>query len=164
MYWSLNHYDAHVTNRLKRLADKAIEQGLSRADAGKFFANTIGKELNRSASYWELTADAITTRARSFSNISGLERIGAIKYRWDSVIDHRTSDICRHLDGKEFRVERAAELRDKVLAAETPEEAKKLMPWLPEKQVVESSISQLERLGVVLPPAHGNCRARITIL
>lgn len=163
MYWSLNHYDRHVTDRLKRLSEAAIKNGLSRADAGRFFANTIGEELQRSASYWELTADAITTRSRSFSNISGLERIGATVYEWDSVVDHRTSDICLYLDGKQFRVEAAAEVRNAMLEAETPEKAKEIMPWLPEDQVVDTPISQLESLGVVLPPAHGNCRARIVI-
>ncbi len=163
MYWSLNHYDSHVTERIKRLADTAIKNGLSRENAGKFFQNTIGQELDRSLSYWELTADAITTRSRSFGSIEGLVKAGATKYEWDSVIDPRTSAICRDLDGKVFEVARAVEVRNKMIAAETPEEAKEIMPWIPEKKFKEMSLAELQDAGVVLPPAHGRCRARIVI-
>ena len=163
MYWSLNHYDSHVTERIKRLADTVIKNGLSRENAGKFFKNTIGEELKRSDSYWELTADAITTRSRSFGSIEALVKAGATAYEWDSVIDHRTSDICRYLDGKVFRVEAAVGVRDAMIGAETPEEAKEIMPWEKPENIVDKSTSELERLGVVLPPAHGRCRARIVI-
>ena len=163
MYWSLNHYSSHTTERIKRLADQAISSGLSRRDAGKFFQNTIGQELKRDASYWELTADAITTRARSFSNISAFEEVGVERYEWDSVIDHRTSDICRYLDGKVFEVARAAEVRDAMIDAETPEDAKEIMPWAKPADVVDKPINELQSSGIVAPPAHGRCRARLVI-
>ena len=127
--------------------------------------NTIGtasRGQNR-LGYWELTADAITTRSRSFGSIEALVKAGATQYEWDSVIDHRTSDICRELDGKVFEVARAVEVRDSMINAKTPEEAKEIMPWIPEKKFKEMSLAELQSAGVVLPPAHGRCRARIVI-
>jgi len=184
MYWSLNHYSSHTTERIKRLADQAISSGMSRRDAGKFFARTIGEELKRDAAYWELTADAITTRARSFSNIAAFEELGVERYIISIVDDHRTSDICLYLGGKEvevtneqgekevlqlkeherrFDVADAAKIRDRMIEAETPEEAKEIMPWRSPKTVLSKFPKDLARSGVMMPPFHGRCRSRIVI-
>lgn len=163
MYWSLNRYDNHFTERIKELGKEAIEKGMSRVKAGKFFEQTIGREVVRNKGYWELTADAITTRSRSFGTVEGLVKAGATKYVWDSVMDHRTSDICLELNGRVFEVSRAIEVRDKIIAAKTPEEAKEISPWIPENKFKEMSFEEIKAAGVVLPPAHGRCRARINI-
>lgn len=124
----------------------------------------IGPGLTESDHYWELTADAITTRSRSFGSIEAMVKADVTQYRWDSVVDHRTSDICRSLDGKVFEVAAAVEVRDAMIAAETPEEAKEIMPWLKPDEVVDTPVEELQRLGVVLPPAHALCRASIQIV
>lgn len=187
MYWSLGHYENDTTDRMKRLADTVISSGMSRRDAGRFFENTIGKELKRDRAYWELTADAITTRSRSFSNISAFERAGVERYIISIVDDHRTSDICRYLGGKEvavvdketgesktvqlseeertFDVAAAAGVRDAMLAAKTPEEAKEIMPWKGVQRRVErgESTAQMSAGGVMMPPFHGRCRSRMVL-
>lgn len=163
MYWAGNRYDSHFAKRVKDLGDFAIKNGWSRERTGKLFANVLPSKDWQNESYWEMTADAITTRSRSFGSIEGLVKAGAKKYEWDSVIDHRTSDICRYLDGKVFEVAAAVDVRDRMIAAETPEEAKEIMPWAKPDDVVDRSTRELQELGVVLPPAHGRCRARIVI-
>ena len=164
MFWSLNHYDSHVSTRLKKLTTKVIEQGLSRHDAGLFFRNTIGEDLSRSDSYWRLTADAIATRGRSYGTISAMESAGVLEYEIDAVLDHRTSTICEYLNGKRFKVADAAQIRDLMIQATTPEQAKNISPWLSPKIVVGESPERLARMGVVVPPFHGNCRSRIVIV
>ena len=190
MYWSLNHYDSHVTERIKNLGEVVIKNGLSRENAGRFFQNTIGEELKRSDAYWRMTADAITTRSRSFGSIEAMVKAGATKYRVDAVIDHRTSDICRLLDGREvtvkdpetgeektfklddpsFEVHDAVTLRNQMIEAKTPEEVKEMSPWLSNSQTQRSLLSgdfkhthDLVRSGHMFPPFHGNCRSRLVI-
>ena len=185
MYWSLEHYDSHVTERVKRLADTAIQSGLSRRNAGKFFERTLGQELERDRAYWDLMADAITTRSRSFSNIAAFEESGIERYVISIVDNHRTSDICRYLGGKEvtfknaegvvetvqlkeherrFDVADAARVRDRMIEAKTPEEAKEIMPWRSPKTVLSKFPKDLARGGVVMPPFHGNCRSTLDIV
>lgn len=164
MFWSLDHYDTAVTKRLRRLTKKVITDGMSRADAGRFFANTIGTELDRSGSYWELTADAIATRGRSMGSVSAFERAGVLEYEIDAVLDHRTSDICEYLDGKRFKVADAVHVRSQMIEAVTPEQAKQISPWLRDKDVVDVPIERLAARGVVFPPFHGRCRSRLRIV
>jgi hypothetical protein len=164
MYWTRTHFDREWTERIANLSEEAIKGGMSRRDAGNLFRDTLGGALqNENDHYWELVADAITTRSRSFGSIEAMVKADIMSYRWDSVVDHRTSDICQHLDGKVFEVAAAVDVRDRMIAAQAPEEAKEIMPWLKPDEVLDRSSDQLQRLGVVMPPAHGNCRARVVI-
>jgi len=164
MFWSLNHYDTSVTNRIRKLTKRVISDGMSRRDAGLFFKNTIGENLKRSDSYWELTADAIATRGRSMGALSAFERAGVLEYEVDAVIDHRTSDICNYLNKKRFRVSDAVIVRGEMLQATTPEQAKQISPWLRDRDVVGAPIRELAARGVVFPPFHGRCRSRLRIV
>lgn len=161
MYWVREHFDAHVTERLTRLADTALSQGLSRVNAGRLFRNELAGTLGQSDAYWRLTADAITTRSRSFGSIEAMQKAGIDRYMIDAVVDHRTSEICEYLDGRVFEVAEAAAIRDRMIDAETPEEAKQVMPWMRPEDVVDRSESELVALGVMVPPFHGNCRSRL---
>lgn len=185
MYWLRTRFDKDTTDRIKRLADTAMKNGLSRRDATTFFKNTIGKAINEDDWYWEVVADAITTRARSFGSIEGMVKADIHEYRIDAVIDHRTSDICKYLDGqpveiedengekqtvqltdkdRTFDVRNAMRLRDRMIEAKTPEEAKDIMPWRSPKSVVGKFPADLSRMGVMMPPFHGRCRSRLVMV
>lgn len=186
MYWTRTWFDREWTERIANLSEVAIKNGMSRRDAGIFFRNTLGSQLvDETDQYWELVADAITTRSRSFGAIEAMVKADIQEYRVDAVIDHRTSDICRYLDGQPvdivndegitetvqlsdnervFQVEHAVNLRDQMIAAQTPEEAKDIMGWKSPKAVVGKFPVELARMGVVTPPFHARCRSRLVIV
>lgn len=184
MYWTRTHFDSAWTGRIKRLSEVAIKNGLSRHDAGLFFRNTLGTQLlDETDQYWELVANAVTTRSRSFGSIEAFQKAGITEYRIDAVLDHRTSEICRYLDGEEievllpdgtvnkyklddvsFKVADAVDVRDRMLAAKSPEEAKEIMPWKQPKFVLGKDTGELATAGVMMPPFHGHCRSRLVIV
>lgn len=164
MYWTRTHYTREWTGRIANLAEVAIKNGLSRNDAGLFFQNTLGEAFRgERESYWSLVADAVTTRSRSFGSTEAFVKAGVTRYEVDAVVDHRTSDICRYLDGKVFEVADAVRVRDAMIAAPTPEAAKEIMPWAKPSDVIDKSPEALAAMGVVAPPFHGNCRSRLVI-
>ena len=164
MYWTRTHFTREWTGRIGNLAETVIRDGLSRRDAGIFFQNTLGEAFRgESESYWSVVADAVTTRSRSFGSTEAFVKAGITRYEVDAVVDHRTSEICRYLDGKQFEVADAVRVRDAMIAAETPEAAKLIMPWAKPVDVVDKSTVALAAMGVLASPFHGNCRSRLVI-
>jgi hypothetical protein len=164
MYWTRTHFTREWTERIGNLAEVAIRDGLSRRDAGLFFQNTLGEAFRgESESYWSVVADAITTRSRSFGSTEAFVKAGVTRYMVDGISDHRQSEICKYLDGKVFEVADAVRVRDAMIAAPTPEDAKQIMPWAKPADVVDKSTEALAAMGIVAPPFHGNCRSRLVI-
>lgn len=184
MYWTRTHFTREWTERIANLSEVAIKNGLSRHDAGLFFQNTLGEAFKgESQQYWELVADAITTRSRSFGSIEAFQKAGIAQYRIDAVIDHRTSEICRYLDGEEietllpdgtvktyklddvtFNTADAVAVRDAMIAAPNPDAAKEVMPWKSPAFVLGKDTAQLASSGIMMPPFHGRCRSRLVIV
>lgn len=165
MYWTRTHFTREWTGRISNLAEVAIKNGLSRHDAGLFFRDTLGGAFSgETDSYWSLVADAITTRSRSFGSVEAFVKAGVTRYEVDAVIDHRTSEICEYMDGKQFEVADAVAVRDAMIAAPTPEDAKLIMPWAKPVDVVDRPPADLAAMGVLAPPFHGNCRSRLVIV
>lgn len=184
MYWTRTHFTREWTERIANLSEVAIKNGLSRHDAGLFFQDTLGEAFaGESQQYWELVADAITTRSRSFGSIEAFQKAGITQYRIDAVIDHRTSEICKYLDGEEietllpdgtvkkyklddvtFSTADAVATRDAMIAAKSPEDAKEIMPWKSPSFVLGKSTGELASSGIMMPPFHGRCRSRLVII
>ena len=163
-FWVGNHYDQQVQSRIQEAADNVLsttEGTLGRREAGQKFAEAFRGQFQKSDSYWRLLANDVTTKSRELGRVQGMVKAGIEQYRIDAILDRRTSDICRYLDGKVFDVADAVEQRDRLLQSEDPEAIKEMSPWLQAEQVVEMSVEELSSQGVLLPPFHGNCRSRI---
>lgn len=162
-YWIREHYGEHVSGRIREAGEEVIRQGLGKVEAAKVFSDRLSGTFGQSEEYWGVVADAVVTQSRSFGQIGTYEELGIEEYEIDAVIDGRTSEICRYLDGMRFRVADAVKLRDKFLKAGTPAEARRLSPWLPAEQIIGKTAEQLTAMGVIAPAFHGRCRARTVI-
>jgi len=80
------------------------------------------------------------------------------------VIDRRTSEICRTMDGAVIPIDRLAGHRDTLLnETTTPEEWKEVAPWPTAEQAETWTQEQFIENGVMIPPLHGHCRSGIVI-
>lgn len=167
VYWIGNHYDdalaAEITGTARALA---FDQGLGREDAGKAMKAALGERFQRSDTYWRGLAAVTMTRSRSMGAMQSLVEAGWDEYEVVAVMDERTSDICRVMNGRIIQVARAVELRDALLGAKSPEDVKALAPWLPAREVRDKATAALPG-GLALPPYHFHCRttvvARVTV-
>lgn len=75
-------------------------------------------------------------------------------YIANNIIVHN----CRAMNGKVFSITQAASQRDKLMAAESPENVKQIAAWPTVAQVQGKSGGQLTAAGIVLPPYHFHCR------
>jgi hypothetical protein len=144
----------------------------------------------RDSFYWEVVAGSFVGRGRSFAQLSGFAEAGIERYRVSAVLDQRTTNSCRFLDGKVFSVRRGLDIFDQVEV--DPENIREHNPWLreaggsiyiersgrrvPIAQVVRSGVGvsddrgeyeharseqELEGLNLGFPPFHANCRSSL---
>jgi hypothetical protein len=118
----------------------------------------------RSVPYWRLVANAAMSRAYHYGYIKAAELRGVLQYRFVAVLDSRTSEICQAMNGTVFNVSTAARLMERVAEAPDVEQVKTLMPWRKVSEVRGLSPAELEALGVMVPPLHGNCRSTLVIV
>lgn len=187
-FWINTFYSKQLSKRIADAGSKVvIEQGLGRVEGGRVMREILKQDLSWAGGpaeitgidviparfagnvkgYTEIVSANAVNRGRNFGFISGYRDAGVERYRWNSVLDKRTSEICIELDGREFQVGRAVELMDEVNTADSPEDVKELNPWVSVKQLKQiagkgSQAKQSQNLsnaGIMFPPAHGRCRS-----
>jgi hypothetical protein len=122
--------------------------------------------------YWEVVATNALNMARSYQAVWALNKTGVRGYRIKAVLDSRTTQICRALDGKEFLVQEAWPMFDGIANAQTIDELTEIKPMV--KQNPDGTFSangtvfdadtpstELARLGLMFPPFHWACRSTI---
>ncbi len=160
IYWVHSFFDRQLADRVTRIGQTIIAEGLSRSQAGKLFESALSNELQQfSWRYWEGFANHVVTRSRELGHVDGYIQAGVEYYQVKAVLDHRTTEICRQMHGRVFHVSQAVELKNKLLNAQNPEEVKQIAPWMRPDQVEGKPTSKLPN-GLALPPYHFNCRTR----
>jgi len=163
MYWIGEHYDSHISEKVGDIAGEILKEGLDRKAAAEFFKKQLGEEFGRSKYYWDLMSNHVVTRSREFGRTSAYQKVGIEYVRIVATIDHRTSNICRELNGKTFPVAWNVKLRDKLINSKDPEDVKKISPWLTDEQIEEKITGKKPKdmpKWVGMPPYHAKCRTR----
>lgn len=168
-----------------------IRGGLGREEGGRALRAEFGDQFKRSDRYWEMLAATTATRARSVGSLAAMERCGVVTYEYVNPLDERTSDVCRALDGTIYKVKTSVALRDRMVAASSPDEYKAIAPWprggdvytaegaalyksgafraedgtldtAKAKPYLKPS-GELAAAGIAIPPLHGHCRSTIEV-
>lgn len=187
-FWVGDFYSTHMSDRIRDISRKAIvNKGLGRREAAKIMARVLRKDLSWAGGpakirgvdviparfagnvggYSEILVANAANRGRNMAFLSSFRDAGIERFRWNSVMDERTSEVCAFLDGREFAVETGMALMDDVSAAETPADVKEITPWQTENSVkaaagkgtTTAQNARLAAAGVMVPPAHGRCRS-----
>jgi len=164
MYWIGGYYDKHVSASIADTIAEGMTQGLGRNDIGKslktFFDDYPGV-ANKPDSYWRGMAANGMNRSRNFGLIHGYEEVEVDILVVMAVMDERTSEVCREMNGREIPVVRAAKQRDSIMAAKKPEDIKELAPWPALESIKGKATSTILSSGVVMPPYHFHCRTTV---
>lgn len=118
----------------RRVVAAGLEQGLGRKAIAEDLQRAARSALvERAPFYWEVVASAFIGQGRSFAQMSSYAEAGIQRYRIESVLDERTTPICRYLHGKTFAVADALRRFEQVEALEAPEDIKRTLPWVRER-------------------------------
>jgi len=159
-YWT-NHYFARIAH--PALMEAVLADGVSITgtnDLEAVLEAVMARVIKGTEVYWRIVANQTMSRAHHYGILRGAQEQGKLGYRLVAVIDLRTTDLCRGLDGKEFWVADAIEHLERV--AETdPADIGKVAPWVKWDDVKGKSNAELSSLGVLCPPFHSFCRTTL---
>lgn len=111
--------------------------------------------------YWRVVANAAASRSYHYGYLKAAQFQGFRAYRFVAVIDERTSEICNHMDGREWPIADVVNLMERTAMSDDIEEVKRLLPWAKFDDIKELNNDALRDIGVMVPPLHGNCRSTI---
>lgn len=172
LYWIHGYYDKQLSQSLADAMAQGLQEGLGREAIGnklkEFFEDYPGVGV-KPAAYWEGLAANGMSRARNFGQVQGYVDLQVKELRILAVIDERTSDICREMNGRVIRTIDAVEQRERLMSATMPEEVKTAAPWFTPDQIraklgrPEGALptQEIVGLGMTLPPYHFNCRTTV---
>jgi SPP1 gp7 family putative phage head morphogenesis protein len=177
--------------RVKAIVSAGLRDGFSQADITAALANDLTlAQLGRARTYWEVIGTSFANRARTTTQLSAYAEAKVQTYRFVAVIDDRTSQICRYLNNRIFRVKPALARLRKAEELTDPQAIRNALPWVNLKtdshgrlglffdragrsnrvawvdrdtgEFTEGlSDDELEAAGVAVPPLHARCRSTI---
>ncbi len=128
----------------RRIVAQGLEQGLGRDDiAADLEMAANAAMIGRPAGYWEVVASAFVGEGRSFAQVSAFAEAGIQRYMISAVLDERTTDVCRFMDGKVFSVAGALRVLERQAELADPESIRQVRPWVRERLNVESGMREL---------------------
>lgn len=162
-YFTNHYFNDHVVPDLKTIVEKIIYAGVNvDTEAYEAIREAMSQRL-KSVPYWRLVANAAASRGFHYGAIKAGLTQGYRAYKIVAVLDDRTSEICKHMNNKEFWVA-DAELQVVRSALAQGDEIKYVAPWLKENQIIGKSADELREMGFIVPPFHGHCRSTIRFI
>lgn len=157
LIWIKDHYDNDLTARFRAVTTNVLDQGYSRRKLGEVLADELGAEIDADTEYWESLADHTVTKARNIGRISGWGVAGFTQIKVRAILDGKTSEICRDMNGRIIPLTHLQTQRDNVLNASSVEDLKAAMNW--PRRFTGKTGELPENLG--FPPYHYKCRTEV---
>lgn len=109
------------------------------------------------------------TRVSAFGVLAEARVYGFSEYRFTAIIDERTTEVCKAMDGRIFKVEQTYETLSRVLQISDPSELKEKAPFPPggEASILglrEMGAEELQARGFAAPPLHFLCRSTVELV
>lgn len=162
-YFTNHYFNDHVVPELLKSVEKILQEGGNvDAEAYKAVREVMENRL-KSVPYWRLVANASASRGFHYGAVKAGLVNGVQAYKIVAVLDAKTSEICKHMNGKEFWLA-DADLQVTRAALAKGDEIKYVAPWLREAEIVGKDANELRSAGFIMPPFHGNCRSTIRFI
>lgn len=180
LWWIGNLWNDHLSRVISATVSReALTVGLGREQVGRILEGVVNGSIRGVAvpktfrgsteQYFQALAGTVRNQASNFGSLGAMRDAGFTTYRIQAVLDERTSDVCREMHGKSFRVDDGVKHVERIRGARDPEEYKRVAGWRTAEEVrqisgggdEESQRKALVAAGVVLPPFHSRCRSVI---
>lgn len=145
------------------LAEKAYAEAHKAEGDTPRFVKPFVEFVEPSDSMIQLVSSLHSSRLATWGFTAEAEILGFDEYQLSAVLDGRTSDFCRLINGKVFKVSDARKSIVNILSLQNPDDAKTVAPWPSQtkdaiRDYSELSSEQMTALGFHIPPFHPFCR------
>lgn len=158
--------------QLDRLDQELINRGLKQeneVNPRQRILDQFKDNLRRTArgggsSLVDLVSSLNTTRLVSYGFLNEAALVGITSYRYNALLDVRTTEFCRHLNGRVFPVRNQLEKLDTILRINDSDQIRAAAPFPRFDQIDEfrqMTDEQLIERNWSTPPLHFYCRSVI---
>lgn len=155
-----DHIRFYADNYVSRIIVPALRKTVIDADPDELQTELLAKAQQLFAgndSYWHNVVHQGISNSYHYGMTKAADMVGCRKLMYLAVLDDRTTDFCRALDGQTVAVDPV--LKKLVdFSTMTGPSVKKYMPWSVVKSSKNPSVRTLLRKGFVFPPFHAHCR------
>ncbi len=129
------------------IVSDGIFRGLGRKDISDKLASRFGDM--RKPSYWDFISSHYVATGRTDSSLAAYSDAGVTTFRFSAVLDERTTDVCRSLDGRTFSVAdtRAMLSGARAAAEEDPNSIKENNPFVHTKSDEKGTVLEARQPG-----------------
>jgi uncharacterized protein with gpF-like domain len=110
-----------------------------------------------------MVANSYSNRAYNWGSLKGMEARGVREYRYEAVLDNRTSDICRELHGKVWSVSDGLAQSEAALYADE-DDLEYVDPYVSYSDIQGQDLESLKNMGALIPPNHFFCRSIVVAI
>ena len=164
-YFTNNYFNNRVLPGLQRAVQAIIEND-DLVDPDQVFTHLrrrLDDRLLGRVPYWHTVSTSAASRAYHYGVIRAGRRLGYRGYRLVAVMDHKTSDICRTLNGREFWLADAERIYERVAAAEG-DDIREVHPWIQGEEARGLTEDEVLERATYVPPFHGRCRTTMQLI
>lgn len=154
MFWIKDYYSTNLNEKISNTLTDYFVGGKNIAQIAEEFREQFKNITDAGKGYFELLADVTTGRVAGLGRVTGFEKAGVISYKHEPSAG--ACEICLELCEHVIEVSVAVEQRDKILAAESPEEIKEIAPF-PSLESIKGVETKDLPAGSELSPFHPYC-------
>lgn len=184
-FWIGRFYNEDVQAAVAAMSMNQVLTGTGRIVAGKQMHSVAMRALKEvrvpdgytgsTSQYFEGLVANATTVERTTGHLRSFAEAGYTTYMITNPWDHRTCDTCHLMHGKQFRVTDGMTQVGKVITAPTPNDVRKVHPWLTPNRAKEltggkvgaatpAQTEALRKAGHSMPTFHYFCRCDLDIV
>ena len=164
--WNATAYTVKAALQSIARAEKTFaesEQVVKKAATKKRFVQEFVSFQKDGDDMIQLVSSLHTNRLATYGFTAEAEVLGIETYKLVAVLDGRTSEFCRMINGHTFQVSDARDTILQVLSLENPDDAKFIQPWPNQSKANMAEFSkmttaELTALNLHIPPFHPGCR------
>ncbi len=174
IFWVGEYYDENSKSEVKNAMNKLLADGASRDTIAKELREVFNERGMKGSQYFYDFTNHVAGRLRNMGAVSAMRKSTAEYAEVVAILDDRTTDICREMNGRLVPVGTLVETYQSILDIKTEgrtpdqvrDDLKKIAPFWSDKntaKIMGQSTGKIvgKNPGLALPPYHWRCRTRI---
>lgn len=157
-YWMGQEYNAAMQSKLKDLIEKTFRGEIANEEIGAVLRDEFGTLIGANESYFKGVAEHISLQSQNISRVMQGRKYGVKYYKVSAVMDDRTSEICRSMNGRIIPAAHLEDQADKILSAKNMADKKAAAAW---RNNAYNGRSDKMDANFGLPPYHFRCRTKV---
>lgn len=157
-YWMRSEFNDKFQSRLMDITQKVFEGEIPRAQMAAKLKEEFSNELKMDMSYFEGVSDHIISQSQNIARVNQARKYDAPFYKVVAIMDSKTSDICRSMNGRVIPAQHLERQANAITAAKSMAAKKAAATWRNEPYLGRSDKMDT---NFGLPPYHFRCRTEV---